>query len=210
MDSDDDTAAVPARSFLPPAAALLDGSYAPPPAHTQRAVEAAALHQGRARAFPHVTGSYPTHVYIEGGRGLLACEELQCSVQGRMSGRRQLGCAPLPQTCRHRSLPPSPPCPHVAAPAPPSSQAALEAVLQLLSLRLPGLQPIVHSGGSGGGAVGAAPSGAGAAAPQALDTPAAAAGQLAQPWYHVSLSRTVPLRGEQIQPLVADLRRRLR
>jgi hypothetical protein len=55
-------------SLLPPAAALLDGSYRPPSAHEQQQLERELLHQGRARAFPHVTGSFATHVYLTGGR----------------------------------------------------------------------------------------------------------------------------------------------
>ncbi|EFN54078.1 hypothetical protein CHLNCDRAFT_136195 [Chlorella variabilis] len=138
--------ALPAPSLLPPAGALLDGTYSPPPAHQQRQLEQAVLHQGRSRAFPHVTGNYPTH--------------------------------------------------------------ALEALLQLLCARLPSLQPAAaaasasHVSDSGGGA-----SSSPAAAP---GQPSAPPPRLAQPRYHISLSRTVPLRLHQIEPLVADLRKRLR
>lgn len=64
--------ALPAPSLLPPAGALLDGTYSPPPAHQQRQLEQAVLHQGRSRAFPHVTGNYPTHVFVAGKLALRA------------------------------------------------------------------------------------------------------------------------------------------
>jgi len=81
------------------------------------------------------------------------------------------------------------------------------------------------SGGGGGSNVGSAaakPAHRHAAAPEAAASVsgsmrqaagAAAAGEracLGQPLYHVSLSRTVPLRLDQIQPLIDELRRRLR
>ncbi|PSC71913.1 Oxoglutarate iron-dependent dioxygenase [Micractinium conductrix] len=55
----------PRVSLLPSAAALLDGTYSPPPAAAQREHEQALLHQGRARAFPHLAGYFATHVYLE-------------------------------------------------------------------------------------------------------------------------------------------------
>ncbi|PRW39260.1 U6 snRNA phosphodiesterase [Chlorella sorokiniana] len=178
-------AARPAPPLLPPADALLDGSYSPPPAAAQRALERAVLHQGRERAFPHVTGNFATHVYIE---------------------------VPTPSSCL----------------------GTLQELLQLLQAQLPDLQPVVHapsssnsSSSSSSVATDKPPRQRQAAAPAASlpaagAAPASAAGsvqaaaaggrpaRLAQPLYHVSLSRTVPLRLDQIQPLVDELRRRLR
>ncbi|KAL4856427.1 U6 snRNA phosphodiesterase [Chlorella vulgaris] len=156
-------------SLLPSAAELLDGSYSPPSAYQQRQLEQTALHQGRTRAFPHVSGNFATHVLVA-----------------------------------------------VAAPA--ACVEALEALLQLLRIRLPSLQPTRDA--TGGGAShgtstrrGVSPSAAAAAA-AAADASSADADAprtpLAQPCYHISLSRTVGLRLEQIAPLVSDLRCRLR
>ena len=103
---------------------------------------------------------------------------------------------------------PAHPAHHLAAPTPPVCRAALERLLQLLRRRLPELQPIVHS--QPGGAAAAATGAAAAAAAGAAASAAAAAQPLAQGIFHLSLSRTVALRREQIEPLVASLRRRLR
>ncbi|KAL4440335.1 hypothetical protein ABPG75_003336 [Micractinium tetrahymenae] len=142
--------AAPPRSLLPSAAALLDGSYSPPPAAQQRELEQALLHQGRTRTFPHTAGSFATHIYIE-------------------------------------------------VPPPPSCLGPLGKLLAALAARLPALKAVVHAPASSSQGTAATPSG---------DAPQAAV--LAQPLYHVSLSRTVPLRLHQIEPLVESLRGRLR
>lgn len=98
-------------------------------------------------------------------------------------------------------------------PTPAACLAALEELLRLLQARLPDLQPSVHaapitagSNSSGSSAVPAAPR------PSCADGAAAvpAAAQRAQREYHISLSRTVPLRLHQVEPLAADLQRRLK
>lgn len=95
---------------------------------------------------------------------------------------------------------------------------ALEALLQLLRIRLPSLQP-TRAAAAGGASLGTStrrgvsPSAAAAAATAAGASSANADAPrtpLAQPCYHISLSRTVGLRLEQIAPLVSDLRSRLR
>ncbi|KAL4429009.1 hypothetical protein ABPG77_006048 [Micractinium sp. CCAP 211/92] len=153
-----DPAARPAPtsgSLLPPAAALLDGSYSPPPAAQQRELERMLLHQGRTRTFPHIHGSFPTHVYIE---------------------------VPVPSSCL----------------------GPLGELLSAVSARLPALQAVVHAPPS---------SSCQGAPPPSVSLPAAGAPQVPahpQELYHVSLSRTVPVRQDQIEPLVESLRRRLR
>ena len=126
-----------------------------------------------------------------------------------------------------------------AVPTPPSCLGVLDELLQLLQGQLPDLQPVVHTPSSSSSSSGssaaarkptrqqqaAAPAGHAALPAATLPTagatlnaviPAqsvAASNQiahLAQPLYHVSLSRTVPLRLDQIQPLVEELRSRLR
>ncbi|KAI3431477.1 hypothetical protein D9Q98_004529 [Chlorella vulgaris] len=106
----------------------------------------------------------------------------------------------------------------VAVATPAACVDALEALLQLLRIRLPSLQP-TRAAAAGGASLGTStrrgvsPSAAAAAATAAGASSAnadAARTPLAQPCYHISLSRTVGLRLEQIAPLVSDLRSRLR
>ena len=199
---------------------------------TIRAADAhapSAPRQGRARTFPHVTGSYATHVYTEGERcHATVGRACRVWVQSRHSMRRRTSCGGggciHPRSCMGlckcslqplcqpvwtlKALSPAP-----AVPTPPSCQAALEALLRLLQARLPELRPTVHASSSVSSSATQPPPAAatrGPSAPAAAASGGSAPAAIAQRQYHVSLSRTVALQLHQIGPLVEDLRRRLR
>lgn len=107
-----------------------------PVAPRQHSTSEQAGHQGRVRSFPHVTGNYPTHVFV-------------------------------------------------AVPAPKHVRTALQQLTEQLKPLLDGLHPVVDSVGQ----------------KRALPSTQGSV----QDSYHLSLSRTIPIKYDQIDPLIGSL-----